>query len=171
MAGLRKGHSYSKAIKRPYTRKSKFKNKSYVKAVPISKIVKYDMGDLKKEFPRKVHLVTNEDVQLRHNAVESARVIINRHMHELLGQNYRLKLRQYPHHVLRENKMLTGAGADRMQSGMQQAFGSPTGIAIQAKKGCKLFTAYVENDGIEKAKKAFSSGRARLPKTYSIIIE
>lgn len=168
MAGLRKGHSYSKAIKRPYTRKSKYKIKGYIKGVPISKIVKYDMGDLKKIFPRQVHLVAKEDVQLRHNCIESARVIINRHMHEFLGQNYRLKLRLYPHHVLRENKMLTGAGADRMQSGMQHAFGSPMGLAIQVRRGQKIFTAYVEDSGIEKAKKALMTGRPRLPKQYLI---
>lgn len=171
MAGLRKGHSYSKAIKRPYTRKSKFKNKSYVKGIPISKVVKYDMGDLKKAFPRQVHLAAKQEVQIRHNSMESARVIINRHLHEMLGQNYRLKLRLYPHHVLRENKMLTGAGADRMQSGMQHAFGSPAGIAIQVRRGQKIFTAYVEDSGIEKAKKALSSGRARMPKQYYLIIE
>ncbi|MDP2907838.1 MAG: 50S ribosomal protein L16 [Nanoarchaeota archaeon] len=171
MAGLRKGHSYSKAIKRPYTRKSKFKSKGYVKGVPVSKVVKYDMGDLKKVFPRQVHLIAKEDVQIRHNSMESARIIINRHMHEFLGQNYKLKLRIYPHHVLRENKMLTGAGADRMQSGMQHAFGSPAGIAAQVKKGQKIFTAYVEDSGIEKAKKALSFGRARMPKQYKVITE
>jgi len=171
MAGLRKGHSYSKYFKRPYTRKSKFKTKSYVKGVPVSKIVKYDMGDLKRVFPKQVHLIAKDNVQIRHNSVESARVIINRYLHESLGQNYRLKLRLYPHHVLRENKMLTGAGADRMQSGMQQAFGSPTAIAVQLMKGQKIFTAYVEENGVEKAKTALKKGVCRMPKTYSILIE
>ena len=171
MAGLRKGHSYSKITKRAYTRKSKFKKKSYVKAVPISKIVKYDMGDLKKDFPKKVHLVSKQKVQLRHNAIESARILINRKMHKELGPNYRLKLRIYPHHVLRENKMLTGAGADRMQSGMQKAFGKPMGIAAQVKKGQKIFTAYVEENDIEKTKKALKAGIPRLPQKYTILTE
>lgn len=171
MAGLRKGHSYSKYFKRSYTRKSKFKNKSYVKAVPISKIVKYDMGNLQKEFPRRVHLIAKQNIQIRHNSIESARILINRKIHLELGQNYRLKLRVYPHHILRENKMLTGAGADRMQSGMQHSFGSPSGIAAQVKKGQKIFTAYVEDNGIDKAKKALLSGRARMPKQYTVLIE
>jgi len=171
MAGLRKGHSYSRYFKRAYTRKSKFKKKGYVKAVPTSKIVKYDMGDLKKEFPKKVHLVSKQKVQLRHNAIESSRILINRKLHKELGTNYRLKLRVYPHHVLRENKMLTGAGADRMQSGMQRAFGKPTGVAAQVKKGQKIFTAYVEDNDVEKARTALKSSTTRMPQKYSIIIE
>lgn len=171
MAGLRKGHSYSKYFKRAYTRKSKFKKKGYVKAVPTSKIVKYDMGDLKKEFPKKVHLVSKQKVQLRHNAIESSRIMINRKLHKTLGTNYRLKLRVYPHHVLRENKMLTGAGADRMQSGMQRAFGKAMGVAAQVKKGQKIFTAYVEESDVEKARTALKSSMSRLPQKYFIVIE
>lgn len=171
MAGIRKGHSYSKDVKRAYTRKSKFKKKGYIKGVPLSKIVKYDMGDLKKEFPKQIHLVAKQAVQLRHNTIESARMIINRKLHKALGVNYRLKLRIYPHHVLRENKMLTGAGADRMQSGMQKAFGKPMGVAAQIKKGQKIFTAYIEGNKVEEAKKALHAGVQRMPKKYSIIIE
>lgn len=171
MAGLRKGHSYSKYFKRSYTRKSKFKKKAYIKGMPISKIVKYDMGDLKKEFPKRVHLVSKQNVQVRHNAIESSRILINRKLHQLLGLNYRLKLRVYPHHVLRENKMLTGAGADRMQSGMQKAFGKPMGVAAQIRKGQKVFTAYVDDADVEKAKGALRSGTPRMPKKYVVVIE
>lgn len=171
MAGLRKGHSYSKYFKRAYTRKSKFKKKGYIKASPLSKIVKYDMGDLKRDFPRMVHLVSKQKLQLRHNALESVRIMINRRINKELGQNYRLKLRVYAHHILRENKMLTGAGADRMQSGMQRAFGKPMGLAVQVKKGQKIFTAYTDDDGVEKARKALKLGTTRLPQKYSIIIE
>lgn len=171
MAGLRKGHSYSKTVKRAYTRKSKFKTKGYIKAVPLCKIVKFDMGDLKKDFPKKVHLVSKQDMQLRHNAIESARMVINRRLHSKLGMNYRLKLRIYPHHVLRENKMLTGAGADRMQSGMQKAFGKPMGIAAQVKRNQKIFTAYVDEENIEPAKEALKAGTPRMPKKFAIIEE
>ncbi len=171
MAGLRKGHAYSKYYKRAYTRKSKYKNKAFVKAVPNNKIVKFDMGDLKKDFPKKVHIVSKQKLQLRHNALESARVLINRRLVKEFGQNYRFKLRLYPHHVLRENKMLTGAGADRMQSGMQRAFGKPMGIAARLKKDQKIFTAYVEEKDVEKAKAAMKAGLTRLPQKYSIIVE
>ncbi|MBU4501980.1 MAG: 50S ribosomal protein L16 [Nanoarchaeota archaeon] len=171
MAGLRKGHAYSRTVKRAFTRKSKFKKKGYIKAVPITKIVKHDMGDLKKEFPKQVHLVTKQPVTIRHNALESVRMLVNRRIVKEIGTNYKFKLRVYPHHVLRENKMLTGAGADRMQSGMQRAYGKAMGIAVQAKKGQKIFTIYVDEDCIEKAKKALKLATTRLPMKYSIETE
>ena len=171
MAGLRKGHAYSRVVKRAFTRKSKFKKKGYVKAVPTSKVVKYDMGDLKKDFPKQVHLVSKQNLQIRHNSLESARVLINRRINQKIGPNYRLKLRVYPHHVLRENKMLTGAGADRMQSGMQRAFGKAMGVAAQIKEGQKVFTVFVDEPDVEKARLALKAGVSRLPQKYFTIVE
>jgi large subunit ribosomal protein L10e len=163
--GLRKGHCYT-TVKRAYTRKSKYKNKSYVKAVPFNKVMKFDMGDNKKEFPVNVNLISKQAIQIRHNALEAARVVVNRHLTENLGNNFRLKLRLYPHHVLRENKMLTGAGADRMQSGMQRAFGKPVGIAAQVRKNQIVFSAFVDKDFVDVARAALAMARPRLPGTY-----
>ncbi len=167
--GLRPAHCYT-TVKRAYTRKSKYKNKSYVKAVPFNKVMKYDMGDIKKDFPVEVDLVSKQHIQLRHNALESARVVVNRHMTENLGNNFRLKLKLYPHHVLRENKMLTGAGADRMQSGMQHAFGKPVGIAARVKKGQIVFSALVDKENVDVARSALAMAKPRLPGLYTIQI-
>ncbi len=165
--GLRKGHCYSK-VKRAYTRKSKYKNKAYIKAAPINKVMKYDMGDLKKQFPVEVKLVSKQHIQIRHNSLESARVVVNRHLAENLGNNFRLLLRLYPHHVLRENKMLTGAGADRMQSGMQRSFGKPVGLAARVRKDHVVFSAFVDSDCVGVARAALAMARPRMPGRYSI---
>ena len=137
MARLRRARCYRR-IKRPYTRKSKFKQQSFVKAVPQLKIIRFTMGDQRKKRPYKISLVSLQDIQLRQNSVESARVFINKHLHDNLGLNYFFRILIYPHHVLRENRMLTGAGSDRMQKGMQKAFGSAVGIASQVKYGQKI---------------------------------
>lgn len=168
MAGLRKGKCY-RGIERPYTRKSKFKKKGYIKSVPPNKIVKFDLGNLQKNFESSADLITKEKVQIRHNALESARLIINRRLHKALGNNYRLKLRVYPHHILRENKMLTGAGADRMQSGMQKAFGRPIGLAAQVQVEQPLFTAYTDSKDIILAREALKKGISRLPCKCKVI--
>jgi len=169
MAGLRKGISYRR-IKRAYTRKSKYRKKGYIKAAPPSRIIRYDMGDLQKKFDWRVSFISKESLQLRHNALESCRQIVNRHLHRGLGSNYHFKIRAYPHHILRENKMLTGAGADRMQTGMQLAFGKAVGLAAQVKKGKVLFTVDVEKAGAEIAKKALQKAIPRLPGKYGIVI-
>ena len=169
MAGLRKGISY-RFLERPYTRKSKFKHKSYVKAVPNSKVVRYDMGNVQKQYAYRVDLIAKDALQIRHNAIESARQVINRHLNLKLGNNYYLKVRMYPHHVLRENKMLTGAGADRMQTGMQLAFGRPVGIAAQIKRGKEIFSVKVDKEHIDAAKYALKKAMPRLPGHYGFAI-
>ena len=109
MVTLRKAKCYRR-IKRPYTRKSKFKKKSFVKAVPTMKIVRFSMGDQRKLRPYRLSLVSSQAIQIRQNSLESSRVFINKHLHESLGLNYLFRILVYPHHVLRENRMLTGEG-------------------------------------------------------------
>ncbi len=167
MAGLRKGKCYTKIV-RAYTRKSKYKSKGYIKAIPPSKIVKFDQGNLQKNFPAKVSLVSKQDIQLRHNALESARQVIHTHLASSFGNNYKLKVRVYPHHILREHKMLTGAGADRMSPGMSQAFGKPVGIAAQVKKNQPIISVMVDLKDVEAAKRIMHFAMARLPGRYYV---
>lgn len=44
---------------------------------------------------------------------------------------FHLRTRVHPWHVLRINKMLSWAGADRLQTGMRGAFGKPCGKAAR----------------------------------------
>jgi len=168
MAGLRKGKCY-RHITRAYTRKSKFRKKSYIAAIPTIKIIKFDMGNVKKKFKYEVDLVSKGPIQLRHNALESSRMVVNRKLNEKLGDtNYHFKLKVYPHHVLRENKMLTGAHADRMQTGMQRAFGRAVGIAAQVKKGKTVFSIRVDKKDLETTKVILKTATPRLPGNYII---
>lgn len=171
MATLRKFKCY-RTVKRAYTRKSKYKRKSYIRGVPLSKVVRYTMGAPNKEYQYEVSLASTMPVQVRHNALESARLTSNRRLEEKAGKtDYFFKIRTYPHHVLRENKMIVGAGADRMQTGMKKAFGKVVGIAAQLKKGQKLFSVYVNKDKIDVAKLAMEAATKRLPFKGIIKIE
>jgi len=134
MAKIRKGISY-RHLERPYTRKSKYRKKNYVRASPHNSIVKYTMGSVGKAFPVVLELVSDADVQLRHNCIESARKSAIKILEERLGKDFLYQIRMYPHHVLRENPLASGAGADRMSTGMTQSFGKPIGIAAQVRKG------------------------------------
>lgn len=170
MAGLRKGHCYSH-VKRSYTRKSKVKGKDYIKTIPTNKIIRYYMGDQKKKFDYRLILVSRQEVQVRHNALESCRLVVNRKLSTSLGLDYLFVLRIYPHHILRENRMLTGAGADRMQQGMQKAFGQPIGLAAQLKKGQAVFSVDVAKEKIDIAKDALKRATHRMPGQYAVKIE
>ena len=122
------------------------------------------MGNQQKKYKYEVSLSTKEKIQVRHNAIESARLTSNRKLENKLGKtDYFFKIRTYPHHILRENRMLVGAGADRMQTGMKQSFGKVVGIAAQLKKDQKIFSVYVNKAGLETAREAMKAAIRRLP--------
>src|SRR6266705_2747162 len=100
-----------------------YAQKRYMGGVPGIKISQFDIGDLRTQFPVHVHLIAEEQCQIRHIALEAARLSANRYIVKKAGNAYHLKLRVYPHNVLRENKIATGAGADRISEGMRAAFG------------------------------------------------
>ena len=147
MAILRKAAAYSKKKVLPYTRVSKKKGKSYVKAVPQQKIVKFNMGRerlySRGRLPHVLTLVSTENVQVRHNALEACRQYINKKLEKELNGQYFFKIIPYSHHIQRENKMITTPGADRMQTGMQLSFGKTMGKAAILKKNSKLFMVAV----------------------------
>ena len=163
MAELRKGRCY-REMERPYTRRSRFKTKNFIKVIPPSKIVKFDMGDTKKEFSCKVNLISKDSVQIRNNALESARQIVNRRLAKHLGPlGFSMKVTAYPHHILRENKMITGAGADRMQTGMAHSFGKAIGTAAQVKKGKVIMSVFVNEKDKKIAFDCLKLAAPRLP--------
>ena len=140
---LRKASSYTKKHVVPFTRVSSQKGKSYIKTVPAQAIVKFSMGfpNLFNEgkLPHVLTLVAEESSQIRHNALEAARQYINKRLDTDLPGQYFFKVIPYPHHIQRENKMLTGAGSDRMQTGMQLSFGKSVGKAALVKEGSGIF--------------------------------
>jgi len=169
---LRKGSAYSKRYARPFTRKSKKKSKSYIKTVPNSKIVKFKMGDVKnfeKEgCPIVINVISKEEVQIRDNAIEAVRQYFNRFLQSNIGKEFYLEIKIYPHHILRENKMLTGAGADRMQTGMSKSFGKTSGRVAIVKPNQVLFVIGIKKPKQEiEARKLINAMKSRLPCSVS----
>jgi|SRR3989344_2430344 len=144
---LRKALAYSKKHTRPYTRTSSVKSKNYIKTVPQQKIVKFKMGSIKDYEQGKlkniVKLVSGEDILVRDNAIEASRQYIHKILETDLAGQYYFEVCVFPHHILRENKALTGAGADRMQTGMQLSFGKTIGRAAIVKVGQPIFLVAV----------------------------
>lgn len=168
MVKLRPASTYRK-IKRAYTRKSKYKKKSFVRGIPGCKVVLYDVGNKNKKFQYTLTLKLKTSINLRHNAIESARITATRHIEKVLGKlGFHIKVRVVPHHVLRENTMATGAGADRFQQGMSQSFGKPIGLAARVLAGKPVFEAYVDEAGIPAAKEALVKASKKLPTRCSI---
>lgn len=146
--------------------------REFVKGVPGVRVAFFDMGNPKGDFPIEISLVSKEAGQIRHNALEAARVAANRLLEVEAGkENYHLKLRVYPHHILKENPMAVGAGADRISDGMRQAFGRPIGTAARVSAGQRLITVYVGKEFAHTAKEALRRASVKLPMPSHILVE
>merc|ERR1712001_753164 len=125
------------------------KNKPYPKSrfcrgVPDPKIRIYDLGRKRanvQDFPFCLHMVSDELEQLSSEALEAARICANKYMVKYCGKDaFHLRIRVHPFHVVRINKMLSCAGADRLQTGMRGAYGKPQGLVARVKIGQPLMS-------------------------------
>lgn len=160
---------YRDVSKPAYTRRE------YITGIPGSKIAQHKMGGIDDEpddYPVQISLEVEEECQLRHGALESARLSANRHLIKELGEgNYKMILRKFPHHVLRENKQATGAGADRVSDGMRQAFGKPVGTAARIGNGDRVFTIWCDVEQAAVAKDALRRAYNKLSPPCRIVVE
>jgi large subunit ribosomal protein L10e len=130
------------------------------------------MGDTKSSFDYKVSLVVQAPIQIRHNALEAARVAANKVLFDTLGETgYIVRLRPYPHIVLRENRMIATAGADRLQEGMRRAFGKPTSRAARMRAGQPILDLYVNQSYVDLAKEALKVSSSKLGATCRVVVE
>ena len=95
------------------------------------------------KFPYVLTLITTEKVQIRQNALEACRQFINKKLDEEINGQYFFRIIPFTHHIQRENKMLSGAGADRMQTGMQLSFGKTVAKAAILKKNGEIMSVAV----------------------------
>jgi len=174
MAGLRKATAYSKKRVVPFTRISKKRQKSFIKTVPPQKIVKFTMGKQalynKGKLQHTLTVISAEKVQIRHNAFEACRQYINKKLDKNFAGHYLFRVVPFPHHVQRENKMLTGAGSDRMQTGMQLSFGKSMGKSAILKEGSEIFFIALSNEkGVSFVRKTIKQVKSKLPGKIKIL--
>lgn len=155
---------YRKVEGQVYTRRE------YMGGVPNCRITQFDTGNLKTEFPYALTLDTDEAAQVRDIALEAARVSAVRVLEKAAPNEFHLKVRRYPHQVLREHKMAMGAGADRISDGMRRAFGKPVGHAVRAEIGTALLTIYTTEAHLSDAREALRKAAHKLPMPTRVIV-
>ncbi len=151
MASSRNAAAYSKRKPIANTRRSKKQQKSYIKTIPPQKIVKFNMGNIKKfeagEYKIKVTLSAGENIQIRDMALEAIRQGLNKDMTKLVAKDFFLRVNVYPHNILRNNRIFSGGSkGERVQTGMKNSFGSSEGRAAVVKKGKPIFTIYFNGE-------------------------
>ena len=112
-----------------YIKNKPYPKSRYNRGVPESKIRIFDVGFKRAScdsFPLCVHLVSMERELVGSEALEAARIAANKYLTKTTGkEGFHMRIRVHPWHVVRINKMLSCAGADRLQAGMRGAFGKP----------------------------------------------
>ncbi|MDD5022898.1 MAG: 50S ribosomal protein L16 [Candidatus ainarchaeum sp.] len=169
--GIRPARSIRDADKPPWTRYSKTKpRRSYIKSMPHKDLNQYRMGVEKPDYDLAVHMVSQQDILLRDNALESSRQSANKQLELKVAGNYFFLIRPYPHHVIRENKMIAGAGADRLQKGMRKAFGRPVDRAARISNGQKVFSIYTYKSNLPSVRIALDRAMKKLSGNYRVEI-
>lgn len=148
---------YRKVEGHVYTRQE------YMGGIPHPKINQFDNGNVHQVYRFHYDVIADEAAQIRDAALEAARVAVVRVMEGSASNNFHFKVRKYPHQILREHKMATGAGADRISDGMRAAFGKPVGHAVRANIGDVLFTLSFRGENHKDAKIALRKLSCKLP--------
>ena len=148
-----------------------YTRKKFAKGFPPPKIVKFTMGDTKGNFDIEAKLIALKRAQVRHSALEAARVATHRLLMDKLVNDYLMQVHPYPHIILRENKMIFGAHADRLQQGMRKSFGKAIGTAARIEPGQTIITIRVKASAVELAKESLKRGSAKLPIPCKITVE
>lgn len=146
--------------------------REYMGGVPASRITQFDIGNKNAKFPIQLSLIANENCQIRHNSLESARISANRVLEKYVGlTNYRLRVCVYPHNVIRENKQATGAGADRVSQGMRAAYGKPVGTAARVHKDQMIMRVDIGKDNFAHGKNALRKAGMKVPTPCKVTVD
>jgi large subunit ribosomal protein L10e len=161
-----KGHNYRLIAGMAYT------SKKFAPGAPNPKVARFTTGKSRPDYDYLIKLVSEGRVQIRHNALEAARVAASKKVALLGEENYFLVVKTYPHQILRENKLIATAGADRLQEGMRKAFGKPIGLAARVGIGSTILELSVKAENLEKAKESMKAASTKLPmKTHTEIVQ
>ena len=154
------------------------KNKPYIKSrycrgVPDAKLRIYDLGNKKASidsFPNCIHLCSLEKEQISSEALEASRIACNKYIVKLAGKDsFHMRIRVHPFHVLRINKMLSCAGADRLQTGMRGAFGKPQGLVARVAIGQILLSVRCKDIAVPHVLEALRRAKYKFPGRQKIV--
>lgn len=150
-----------------YLNKKAYIKSRFARACPESKISIHDLGNRKAPvelFPARINLISCEREHLSSESLESARIAANKYMLKTVGKdNYHLRICPQPINILRINKMLTCAGADRLQTGMRGSFGKPYGRAARVFVGSQIISIRTREAAVGEAKEALRRARNKFP--------
>lgn len=85
-------------------------------------------------------------------------------------EGFHLRVRAHPYHVVRINKMLSCAGADRLQTGMRGAFGKPNGTVARVNIGQIILSVRTRDSNRANTIEALRRSQYKFPGRQKIIV-
>lgn len=153
----RPAYCYKVPPKKPYTRKE------YIKSIPQPRLRILELGNPRHKYDYVLLLISEQKAMILDRALESARVTANRYLTKKIGRgNYFMRIRSYPHHILRELRFLGVAGADRIQTGMRKAFGKVVDRAAIVKINQIIIEIWVTKNSLNAGKEALRRASHKL---------
>lgn len=156
-----------------YCKNKPYPKSRYCRGVPDSKVRIFDLGRKRagvEEFPFCCHLLSLEREQISSEALEAARIACNKYITKYGGKDsFHMRIRVHPWHVLRINKMLSCAGADRLQTGMRGAFGKPTGTVARVKFNQILISVRSKDNVAKHVLEALRRAKFKFPGRQEVV--
>merc|ERR1712203_767305 len=98
--------------------------------------------------------------QVSAESLEAARIATNKYMIQNAGKDFfHIRVRPHPFQVLRINKTLSCAGADRLSTGMRGAFGKAYGTAARVRIGQVLISVRTKEEKVQSAYEALARSK------------
>lgn len=175
MPDRRPWRCYRKWNRRPFQHKRSENHRlEYARGGSQSKIQRFWGGNKFvdwEEWDLVIGLKVEEKIQISSNALEAVRVSIGNMANKKIGRkNYRLRIRPKPWQKFRENRMLAFAGADRVQSGMRNSFGRPSGVCARVRAGNILAEVGLKMHHLDFFKNRFRISKMKVPSTCSTVV-
>ena len=95
----------------------------------------------------------------------------SKHMELMAPGDFYFNVLVYPHMIIREHRMATGAGADRISQGMSHAFGKPVSVAARLREGQPIFMVKTRAKNVPHVREAFRRASSKLSGLYKLNIE
>ncbi len=109
--------------------------------------------------------------QLSSEALEAARICVNKYITKMAGKDaFHLRVRVHPYHVIRINKMLSCAGADRLQTGMRGAYGKPYGVVARVDIGQIIMSVRCKDAHKDHVIEGFRRCKFKFPGQQKVIV-
>lgn len=113
--------------------------------------------------------MSGEKEQLTASALEAARISCNKYLTKTTGkEGYHIKIRCHPFHVIRQNKMLSCAGADRLSSGMRHSYGKPMDMAARIAIGQIIISVRSKDNNAPHVIEALRRAKFKFPGCQTI---